>query len=351
MGRLDRLTHYTIYITAALCVVLIISITAGVSMGTVSLPFKRVWEIIFAKIFNYDLSHIAQNEISIVWQIRFPRVLTGAVVGAGLALAGTVIQSLVRNSLADPYLLGISSGACTGAVFTILFAGSVFGITLTGIEVYFTAFIGAVLAFIMVFAIASGRGSRGLTPVKMILAGLAVSYIFTALTNFMVYMSQHNGAESAMFWMLGGLGGSRWERLGVPFIAVIACLVIFMLNARSLNALLLGDENASAMGVDVSKFRKFLFIMTSILTGVIVAVSGSIGFVGLIVPHAVRLILGSDHRRVLPVGALSGAIFLIWADLFSRTILAPRELPLGIITGFIGAPFFIWLLSKSSHKM
>lgn len=344
MGRL-RLGS----LVAVLCVILILSITIGVSMGTVSLPFKRVWEIIFSQIFNNELAKsISQNEISIVWQIRFPRVLTGAIVGAGLAIAGTVIQSLVRNSLADPYLLGISSGACTGAVFTILFAGRIFNITLTGIEVYFTAFLGAILAFLMVFIIA-GHGT-GLKPVRMILSGLAVSYIFSAATNFMVYLSQHNGAESAMFWMMGGLGGARWGRMAVPFIVTILSLLIFMLNARSLNALLLGDENAIAMGIDVFKFRRFLFIMTSILTGVIVAVSGSIGFVGLIVPHAVRLIVGADHRRVLPVGALFGAIFLILTDLFSRVILAPRELPLGIITGFIGAPFFIWLLKRNKHS-
>ena len=329
-----------------LAVMLILSITAGVSLGTVSIPFKRVWQIIFAQILNKKLD-VPLNEISIVWQIRLPRVLTGAIVGAGLALAGAVIQSLVRNSLADPYLLGISSGACTGAVFMILFASSLFNMALTGYEVYFAAFLGAGLAFMLVFLIAGLN--KGLNPVKMILSGLAVSYIFSALTNFMVYLSQHNGAESAMFWMLGGLGGARWGRLGVPFIVVILMLIIFMLNARNLNALLLGDESAAAVGVDIVKFRRILFVLSSVLTGVIVAVSGSIGFVGLIVPHAVRLITGADHRRVLPIGALTGAIFLIWADLFSRTVLAPRELPLGIITGFVGAPFFIWLLTRSKH--
>ena len=331
-----------------LAVVLVLSITAGVYLGTVNLPFKRVWEIIFAKIFNKELVNVNLNEISIVWQIRLPRVLTGAIVGAGLAIAGTVIQSLVRNSLADPYLLGISSGACTGAVFMILFASNLFNIVLTGLEVYFAAFLGAMLAFILVFFIA-GSSKGGLNPVRMILSGLAVSYIFSAITNFMVYLSQHNGAESAMFWMLGGLGGARWGRLGVPFAIVILALIIFRLNARNLNALLLGDESAAAVGVDIVKFRRFLFVASSVLTGVIVAVSGSIGFVGLIVPHAVRLIAGADHERVLPIGALAGAIFLIWADLFSRTVLAPRELPLGIITGFVGAPFFIWLLTRNKH--
>ena len=333
----------------ALCVLLFVSITLGVSLGSASLSLGRVWGIILHQTFpGWEAVNLdwPGNEVGIVWQIRLPRVLLGAIVGAGLATAGAVIQSLVRNSLADPYLLGISSGACTGAVFVILFGHRLLGGLFSGVVgVSFMAFFGAALAFCFVFVIA--RQGRGLTPIRMILAGLAVSYIFTAFTNFMVYMSQHNGAESATFWMLGGLGGARWERLWLPFVITLGCLIVFMLTARSLNALLLGEENAVALGVDVRAFRRFLFVMTSILTGAIVAVSGSIGFVGLIVPHAVRLVVGADHRRVLPLGALTGAIFLIWADVFARTILAPRELPLGIVTGFVGAPFFIWLLRRN----
>ena len=341
-------------LAALLGVLLVASVTLGVSMGSASLPLKHVWGIVLHRLFPdwkaVDLDWPG-NETGIVWQIRLPRVLLGGIVGAGLSVAGTVIQSLVRNSLADPYILGISSGACTGAVFMILFAHRLLGPAFSGVAgVSLMAFAGAALAFSMVFVIARQPGG-GLTPVRMILAGLAVSYIFMAVTKFMVYLSQHNGAESAMFWMLGGLGGARWGRLGVPLVVVLGCLIIFMLCARSLNALLLGDENAVALGVDVVNFRRFLFAMTSVLTGVIVAASGSIGFVGLIVPHAVRLMMGSDHRRVLPIGALTGAIFLIWTDVFSRTVLAPRELPLGIVTGFVGAPFFIWLLRRSGGSL
>lgn len=337
-------------IALALFLVLIVSITIGVSAGSAQISFSRVWAIVFDQLFpEMELfeESFPRNEISIVWMIRFPRVLLGAIVGAGLAIAGAVIQSLVRNSLADPYLLGISSGACSGAVFVILFAGRLLGVAAVGVfSVSFMAFVGATIAFAAVFLIAA-RGS-GLSPVRMVLSGLAVSYIFTALTNFMVYMEQRNGAESAMFWMLGGLGGARWERLPIPLAIVVICLIAFTLYGRQLNALLLGDENAFALGVNVPRARTALFVATSILTGVIVAASGSIGFVGLIVPHAVRLVAGSDHRRVLPLSAGVGAIFLIWADLFARTALAPRELPLGIVTGFIGAPFFIFLLRRSA---
>ena len=335
----------------AMTVLLFFSVTLGVSMGTAPLPFRHVWGIILHQMFpewSWIGAEWPRNEVGIVWMIRFPRVLLGAVVGAGLATAGAVIQSLVRNSLADPYLLGISSGACAGAVFAMLFMTRVFGAALTGMSgVSALAFAGAALAFVLVFAIA--RQGSGLTPVRMVLSGLAVSYVFMAVTNFMVYLEQRNGAESAMFWMLGGLGGARWDRLPLPFVALVACLVLFIAQSRPLNALLLGDENAAALGVDVAKFRRLLFTATSVLTGVIVAVSGSIGFVGLIVPHAVRLLVGSDHRRLLPVGALAGASFLIWTDVFARTALAPRELPLGIVTGFIGAPFFIWLLKSGGR--
>ncbi len=316
----------------------------GVSIGSVSIPFSRVWSIIFGQLFPDIVSgEWPRNEIGIVWQIRLPRVILGALVGAGLSVAGTTIQSLVRNPLADPYLLGISSGACTGAVFMLLFASSLFGINLEELyAVSLTAFSGAIFAFFLVFAIA--QQDNKVTPIRMILAGLAVSYIFMAITNFMIYLEQRNGASSAMFWMLGGLGGARWDKLTVPTVVLTMSILFLYLQSRSLNSMLMGDENATTLGVDINKFRKILFVATSILTGALVAVSGSIGFVGLIIPHITRILVGADHRKVLPIGALIGAIFLIWVDVFARVVFAPRELPLGIVTGFIGAPFFIWLL-------
>ncbi|PIE42901.1 MAG: ABC transporter permease [Gammaproteobacteria bacterium] len=334
----------------ALIVILIVSMTMAVSIGSISLPFGRVWSIIFDQMFPNILNgDWPRNEIGIVWQIRLPRVILGALVGAGLAVAGTTIQSLVRNPLADPYLLGISSGACTGAVFVLLFASRLFEISLEGLyAVSFAAFLGAFFAFFLVFAIA--QEANKLTPTRMILAGLAVSYLFMALTNFMIYLEQRNGATSAMFWMLGGLGGARWDKLTVPTIVLTGSIIFLYLQARSLNSMLMGDENATTLGVDINRFRRILFVATSVLTGALVAVSGSIGFVGLIIPHVTRMLVGADHRRVLPVAALIGAIFLIWVDVFARVVFAPRELPLGIVTGFIGAPFFVWLL-KTKGKL
>ena len=335
-----------------LLALLLLTMTFGVSIGPVPIPFRRVWGIVLHQVFP-DWHAVAQdwpqNEVSIVWQLRLPRVILGAIVGAGLMMAGAAIQSLVRNSLADPYLLGISSGGCAGAVAAILLLGKVLGSSYTGLStVFILAFLGSLLAFGLVLLIAAQ--GEGLTPMRMILSGLAVSYAFTALTNFMVYLNQRSGAESAMFWMLGGLGGARWDRLPIPLAVTAACLVLLVLQGRSLNALMLGDESAAALGVDVRRFRRFLFALTSLLTGTLVAVSGSIGFVGLVVPHVMRMTVGADHRRILPLGALVGAIFLILADAFSRAVLAPRELPLGVVTGFVGAPFFIWLLRRGGRQ-
>ncbi len=335
-----------------LCILLFFSITLGVSMGSVHIPFGRVWGIIMHRIFPQWRTFARdwpKNEVGIVWHLRLPRVLLGALVGSGLAMTGATIQSLVRNSLADPYVLGISSGACAGAVTAILFAGKWAAMDFWAMPMVSSfAFFGALTAFALVFLIA-GRGS-GLMPWRMVLSGLAVNYIFAGLTNFLVYLNQRSGAETAMFWMLGGLGGARWERLPIPFFIVAFCLVLLVIQSRSLNALLLGDESAVALGVDVQKFRRFLFVITSVLTGGLVAVSGSIGFVGLMVPHMVRMMVGADHRRVLPLGAFLGAIFLIWADVFSRTVMAPRELPLGIVTGLVGAPFFIGMLRRGGRQ-
>ena len=335
-----------------LLALLLLTMTFGVSIGPVPIPFGRVWGIVLHRVFpdwQAAAQNWPQNEVGIVWQLRLPRVILGAIVGAGLMMAGAAIQSLVRNSLADPYLLGISSGGCAGAVAAILLLGKVLGSSYTGLStVFIMAFLGSLLAFGLVLLIAAQ--GEGLTPMRMILSGLAVSYAFTALTNFMVYLNQRSGAESAMFWMLGGLGGARWDRLPIPLAVTSACLALLVLQGRSLNALMLGDESAAALGVDVRRFRRFLFALTSLLTGTLVAVSGSIGFVGLVVPHVMRMTVGADHRRILPLGALVGAIFLILADAFSRAVLAPRELPLGVVTGFVGAPFFIWLLRRGGRQ-
>lgn len=263
-----------------------------------------------------------------------------------LSIVGVAIQALVRNSLADPYILGVSSGASVGATLVILMgAFSLFGqYALSG-----AAFIGALVSVILVYFV-SQVGGR-ISGVRLLLAGIAISMVLSAVTSFIVMTApREEGIRSALYWMMGNLSGAKWEYLTIPFIVVFIGAGYLMLQSRALNALLLGEETAATLGINTQSFRKILIVITALVTGVMVAVSGAIGFVGLMIPHIVRLIVGSDHRRVLPTSALVGAIFLIWADVGARMVLAPEELPIGIITAMCGGPFFIWLLRRSSYS-
>jgi iron complex transport system permease protein len=328
-----------------LTVALLVTLTMGVMLGPVPIPATQVWGI--------ALDHLAPGLVTptwsravddIVWQVRFPRVLLGAFVGAGLAVVGTTLQALVRNPLADPYLFGISSGASVGAVVVFLLGLALFGVFSLSIA----AFLGGLVAFVLVFVLAQRDGD--MSPMRLILAGVAVSYLLSAITSFLVFQADSTGAgsqvRSVLFWMLGGLGGARWEYLVVPAPVVAVGTVVLALQWRRLNALVVGEESALSLGVDTRRFRRWLFILTALLTGVMVAVSGGIVFVGLVIPHMVRIVVGADHRRVLPAAALVGAIFLVWVDVAARMVVAPAELPIGIITAVVGAPVFIWLLRR-----
>ncbi|NTV64222.1 MAG: iron ABC transporter permease [Oscillochloris sp.] len=327
--------------------VLLLTVTLAVMIGPVPLAPGMVWRVALHQLAPELVTPDWQAfQANIIWEIRFPRVLLGGLVGGGLAVVGATMQALVRNPLADPYLLGVSSGASLGAVAVILLGISWFGIFSLSIA----AFLGALLAFGAVYVLAQ-QGGR-LSPGRLILSGVAVAYVFGALTNFLIYNAQ-NGEQvkSVLFWMLGGLGGARWEFLGLPALALVLGTAFLTVQARSLNALTVGEETAATLGVDTSRFRQQLFALTSLLTGTLVAVSGGIGFVGLMLPHILRLLVGADHRRLLPVAALAGAIFLIWVDVLARVVVAPQELPIGIITALLGAPFFIWLMRRTNGAL
>jgi len=319
---------------------LLISMTLAVMIGPVPISPLRVWQIALSQMFPKVTGDWTQAQVQIVWLIRFPRVLLAFFVGAGLSVVGVTMQALVRNPLADPFILGISSGASVGAVLAILFGVfSFFGVYALSVG----AFLGALLAFFVVFFLAQRQGRISAT--RLVLAGVAMSYLFSAVTSFLTIKSgTGEAARRVLFWLLGGLSGTKWTDLTLPMIALLLGLGYLLLQARSLNALLIGEETARTLGTDTDNFRKQLFLVTSLLTGVIVAVSGVIGFVGLMIPHSVRFLIGSDHRRVLPVSLLLGGIFLIWADVLARTLVAPEEIPVGIITALFGAPFFIWLM-------
>ncbi|GAX90307.1 ABC transporter permease [Effusibacillus lacus] len=330
-------------------IALVVSMTVAITLGPVSIEPGTVWRIALSHIpfFNeWVQAHWSKAQEHIVWDIRFPRVLLGAVVGAGLSVVGVAMQALVRNSLADPYILGVSSGASVGATLVILFgAFGMFG----QYALSFGAFAGALLSIVFVFFL-SQVGGR-ISTVRLLLAGIAVSAILMALTSIIIFAApKENGIRSVLFWLKGSLAGAKWDYLTIPALAVVAGTVVLLFQSRSLNAMLMGEETAITLGVNTERFRKFLLVITALLTGVIVAISGAIGFVGLMMPHVVRLVVGSDHRRVLPISSLLGAIFVIWADVIARLWFAPEEIPIGIITSLCGGPFFIWLMRRSSYS-
>lgn len=277
-----------------------------------------------------------------VWQFRLPRALLAGLAGAGLALAGAIMQVVVRNPLADPYVLGVSSGASVGAVLVIVLGSA----AVAGLSLSAAAFGGALVASALVTLLAR-QGGR-LSPTRMILAGVALGTLFSAITSYLTITTEAQNVVSVLFFLLGSVSAATMSSLPAPVIAVtVACLIVAT-RARAMNALLTGDESATSLGVNVTRLRGLLLIVASLLTGVIVSVSGGIGFVGLVIPHVARILVGSDHRRMLPVTVLGGALFLMIADLLARTIAAPTEIPLGILTAFVGAPFFLWLMRRGA---
>lgn len=325
---------------ATLAGLLLATVVLAVAIGPVSIPPGLVWQMVADRLLGDGLGPWDAAQLNIVWLIRLPRVLLAVCVGAGLATVGVVMQAVVRNALADPYILGVSAGASVGAVSVLelgwfAFAG-LYAISLG-------AFAGALLTFGVVFLLAQSGGR--LSPIRLVLAGVACAYIFSGLTSFLILTSDNRElARSVLSWLLGSLAGADWPDLTLPVAVLLAGCGYLQLRARSLNALVMGDETAATLGVDVHPFRRQLFLVLSVVTGVMVAVSGAIGFVGLMVPHMVRMVVGSDHRRVLPVAALAGSLFLTWVDVVARTAFAPVELPVGVITALLGGPFFIWLM-------
>jgi iron complex transport system permease protein len=326
---------------AACAALLLITMVAGVGLGSVGLSPAAVLHVV-----SEQLSGHPDNTVAgiIVWQIRLPRVLLAAVVGAALTTAGVVVQVLVRNALADPFLLGVSSGASVGAT-AVLLLGAFASLGVWAISV--GSVLGALVAMAVVFGVS--QSGRGLAPTQLILCGVVLSAMFESVTSFLIFRGNPQATQSVLFWLLGSFGLASWNQLPIPALALVAVMAYLLAQGRSLNALAMGAEPAAALGIDVQQLRRNLFFAASLLAGVSVAVSGVIGFVGLVVPHIVRLIVGSDHRRVLPVGVLFGASFMVLGDLLARTIVAPQEMPMGVITAFIGAPTLLILIRRRPY--
>ncbi|GAB3756509.1 FecCD family ABC transporter permease [Microlunatus parietis] len=346
-GRTDDLDHrrrrvrVIVWITG-LAGILIISIPVSVGLGPVWIGPGTVIAIVLDHLGWAAAVPGQEAADSIVWQVRIPRVLLAVVVGAALAISGAALQALVRNVLAEPYLLGVSAGASTGAALTLLFG---FGATIGAGALTGSAFLGALAATALVFVLAT-RGGK-ITSVRLLLAGVAVGYVLNAATSFLIFASDTpEGARAVLFWLLGSLTRASWTSVLIASPIVLAGLMILVVISRRLDALSLGDDTALALGSSPTRVRAQGLAVVALCVGAAVAVSGGIGFVGLIVPHVARLLVGGVHRRLLPVAALLGASFLIWCDVAARMIFVPRELPLGIITAVAGAPFLIFLVRR-----
>ncbi|MHC5905234.1 FecCD family ABC transporter permease [Streptomyces sp. S6] len=332
-------------LTVALALLLLLSLLAGVTLGSSGVGVGDSLRLLWAGLTGGTVSAQDAGDYTIVWEIRLPRVVLGAIAGAGLSSVGVAVQAMVRNALADPFVLGISSGAAVGANAVILM-GAFAALGVWALSV--SAFLSALAAMVLVYAVA--RTPRGLTPLRLILTGTALAYGFEAVTTVMVFSaSRGEAARSAMMWLLGSLGGATWAQVPIAAVTVGAGWAWLRRRAGALNAIAMGDETASSLGVRPGRLRRELFLVTAAVTGTLVAVSGAIGFVGLMVPHLVRMTVGADHRRVLVLAPLAGAVLLVWADVLSRLLVAPAELPVGVITAVVGVPAFLLLMRRGGH--
>ena len=331
-----------ILLTTAALAVLAIAILLGVAIGETSLSPSVVWQVLANQLAgaHYPVDPIDQG---IVWNYRLARALVAASCGAGLAISGVILQSLLRNALAEPYLLGISAGASTGAVLV-----SVAGLGAGAISMTTGAFFGAVCAFALVALLAHSAGSGALrNSAQIVLAGIAGSQLFNALTSLIITKSgSAEQARGIMFWLLGNLSGVRWGDTLLTSCIAVAGIAVCLWHARALDAFTFGSESAAALGVPVRRVQLVLLLVAALITAVMVSIVGAIGFVGLVIPHAARFMVGVRHRRLIPASALIGAVFLIAADVISRTLIPGQVLPIGVITALVGAPVFAGILLK-----
>lgn len=333
--------------------VLILSLILAVTAGTVPISAREVYGQILYQLSGIRLKGLespgAGSIYDIVWTIRLPRVLMGCVVGMSLALSGVIMQATVQNPLADPYILGLSSGASLGATFSIMVgASSVFTGFLARTNIAFWGFLGSFLVSLAVFFLSSVGGR--VTTSRMILSGVVMSSICSAFSNIIIYLnSDKSDMQSVTFWTFGSLSTATWEKLSLPAVCLAVCLLYFITQLRRINIMLLGDEAATTLGVNLSRTRKIYMLITSLLTAVVVCHCGIIGFVGLMIPHIARAITGSDYRRLLPVATLVGGIFMIWADVVARFLVKGKEISIGIITSAVGAPVFLFIMLRNAY--
>ncbi|NUS93851.1 MAG: iron chelate uptake ABC transporter family permease subunit [Nocardia sp.] len=320
-------------------VVLVASMAFTITVGPANLSVGEVYAVVFEKL-GVGTAGVSPIREGIVWQLRLPRTLLAAICGAGLAVCGVVMQSLLRNPLADPFVLGISSGASTGAVIV-----AVLGVGGGLVSLSTGAFVGALVSFGLVLVLAAGAGGG---TAKVVLAGVAGTQLFSALTSFIVLSSADaERTRGILFWLLGSLAGADWTDAGTTAAVCAAGTALCWWYASALDAFTFGSSAAATLGVAVGRTRLLLLVTTALMTAVLVSAAGAIGFVGLVLPHAARFLVGPRHSRLLPVSAVLGAVLLVWVDALARTVFAPQEVPVGVVTALIGVPAFALLLFRT----
>jgi iron complex transport system permease protein len=324
-----------------LVVLVVVSALLGVGLGAVEIAPQQVVAIVAAHAgFDLDVAYSTQQD-AIVWAIRLPRVILAVLVGSALAVAGAALQGMFRNPLADPGLIGVSSGAALGATASVALGISTFGLMTMPVA----AFAGAVVTAVLVYVVARHNGRTEV--VTLVLTGIALNTFAGAGTAMLTFFGSDQQVRAIVFWSLGSLGGATWNSVGAALPFVVVGLVAAPRWGRALNLFVLGEREAGHLGVDTERVRLELLALSALMTGAAVAVAGVVGFVGLIVPHLIRLIAGPDHRVLLPASALGGAVLLLLADLASRTLVAPAELPIGVVTALLGGPFLLFLMIRT----
>ena len=319
-------------------------LVTAVAIGAVWVPPLDVVAIIGRHLTGAEPVPGTMLQDQIIWDVRVPRVLLAFLAGGCLALAGALLQAVVRNPLAEPYVLGVSAGAGLAAV-AVLVLGSASGMLAT-VGVPGSAFAGALIALLAVVALSTQQ--RTVSPGRLLLAGVAVSYLCQAGTTYIQLLAGPNEVTAILFWLLGTLSGATWAKLVIPALFLLVSLAWATGRGGHLNALALGDDTAASLGISIGRFRLQLLVVSAALTASVVSVAGGIGFVGLVAPHCVRLLVGPEHRRLLPLSVLLGGLFLVAADLVARSARPPTELPLSVVTAAVGVPFFLLLLRRSS---
>lgn len=346
MQKFFRETGY-LFICLLLVCLLVAALFWALSIGTIRLPMGEIYAAVVNQLqSDTPIDALDKGPVhDIVWLLRLPRLILAMAVGSGLATCGVIMQAIVKNPLADPYILGISSGASLGATAAILLGiGVAFGENFVGIAAFAGAF--AISLGVLFISNLGGRSNS----IKLLLAGMALSSVCGAFSSFIVYFANNReGLQTVVFWLMGSLAGARWDSIAVIAPIVVFSILFFWTQSRMLNLMLLGDESALTLGTDLHVYRQAYLLISSLVVGFVVYAAGTVGFVGLIVPHVVRMLVGTDHKKLIPIAALIGAVFLVVADGLCRILIPRTELPIGMLISLIGAPCFVYLMVKRTY--